>query len=131
MSPTSVAYGLLGDQENGNWAVLYPANDSGITSMRKLTRVSPKWNQKSFIVQYNIGSYRNGTNNRGELYLGGVRIEDNNTSSYGGLETAPYLLGHSIAAGNVTSFTIVCGAFYSRWLTSVEVSHIYEQAAAL
>ncbi len=133
--PTAIAYGIAGDQSNGYYAVQYPAVETGssISTMRWLTRRSPAWNQRNFIVHYNIGSYRDGTDNVGELYIDGVKIEDSNLRSYGGYIGIPanYLFGHGTAGGNVTAFTIACGAFYSRKLTSAEISHIYEQAAGM
>lgn len=85
------------------------------------------------IIQCNFSFSNIYDQTKPEIYVDGVRIPDNDLGSFGNATESPNstLFGHVGAAGNLTSQTMIAGAFYSRWLTETEIAHVYEQVASM
>ena len=87
------------------------------------------------ILHCNIGldNDQTGVHRRPEIYFNGVRVPDNSLGSFRNAIETPnsILFGHIGAAGNLSSQTMIAGAFYSRWLTETEIAHVYEQVASM
>ena len=91
------------------------------------------------VVGHNLGwghgggaaeSYR--VDQYSEIYLNGVRVQiDSKFNSDGRRSFEGVLFGATGAPGNVGSLVVVGGAFYKRWLTASEMSHIYDQINAI
>ena len=87
----------------------------------------------SGVVQFNIGIYDWRTVDiPAEIYVDGKRIPDSELSKVSDVyEPNKTLFGHLSAAGNLSTGTMIAGAFYRRHLTEAEMSYIYDQIAAI
>ena len=75
-------------------------------------------------VDYHVEQYS-------EIYLNGVRVQIDWNFNSGTRNFEGVLFGATGASGNVGSLVVVGGAFYKRWLTASEMSHIYDQIEAI